>query len=121
MGLSKPKNVLYGGGGLEMELLWENASPTSGFSAQTLNLDLSEYEYIVVLCTAASTAIGFIGSSTVIQQPEGKNYLRRIEIKSDGIDFYDTYRYETYGTGATVVASDACIPYRIFGIKGVSK
>ena len=28
---------------LEMDLLWENANPTSSFSAQTIELDLSEY------------------------------------------------------------------------------
>lgn len=34
---------------LKMDLLWENASPTSAFPSQTISLDLSNYKNIVVL------------------------------------------------------------------------
>lgn len=32
-----------------MDLLWENASPTSAFSAQTISLDLSEYDLVYLV------------------------------------------------------------------------
>ena len=45
------KNILInhagfgaGSGGMTMDLLWENASPTSDFGQQTISLDLSEYD-----------------------------------------------------------------------------
>lgn len=42
-----------GSGGGGMDLLWENASPTSAFNPQTLSLnDLSVYNYIVVIALA---------------------------------------------------------------------
>ena len=31
-----------------MTLLWENASPASAFNAQTVSLDLSEYDYLCI-------------------------------------------------------------------------
>lgn len=37
------------GVGLQMVLLWENASPTSDFAEQTIALDLSPYDIIAVL------------------------------------------------------------------------
>ena len=35
-------------GGIKMELLWENISPTSEFATQTLSLDLSQYKQFLV-------------------------------------------------------------------------
>ena len=34
---------------LEMDLLWENANPTTHFPGQTVSLDLSEYEWVKIL------------------------------------------------------------------------
>lgn len=37
---------------ISMKLLWENASPSSIFTAQTINLDLSNYSHILIIYSA---------------------------------------------------------------------
>lgn len=43
-----------GGGGITIDLLWENASPNSEFPAQTLNMDFSQYDYILITFKSAT-------------------------------------------------------------------
>jgi len=38
----------YAQGGTKMDLLWTNPNPTSAFNPQTVSLDLSEYDLILI-------------------------------------------------------------------------
>lgn len=37
------------GGGTTIDILWTNPNPTSSFSAQTINIDLSNYAFIFIV------------------------------------------------------------------------
>lgn len=124
-------------GGLQMVLLWENASPTSAFAAQTVSLDLSGYEAVFIVATAKFTPgdgvattgeagwLGFVGKVLILQTIEVSSdatyrtqlYLRTATVNSDGIVFGDAVQ----GTTGTFSATDSkVIPLRIYGMKGVT-
>ena len=102
-------------------LLWTNASPTSNFAAQTVSLDLSGYDLIMV------SAMWSTGNQQIIQPvittvPSGdcridttdttaKNLDREFTVSTTGI----TFNSGNYGTSS---APSMCIPYKIWGIKG---
>lgn len=44
-----------GDGGMQMELLWTNANPTSQFGSQTIEIDLSDYRFVIVHYSRATT------------------------------------------------------------------
>lgn len=65
--LNNPLGIPYGGhggttaeegllnlGGVSITLLWENASPSSSFAAQTINIDISKYDFIGMICNYAA-------------------------------------------------------------------
>lgn len=114
-------------------LLWTNPSPssTSGFPAQTLSLDLSKYDGVLIesLNNTSSTLDGFrmpvyvpkdgvqhyveAGQSRVV--PPASNfsatiYLRLVTVTDSGITFSIGY------AGPSTTGATLCIPYRIYGI-----
>ena len=44
--------TLFANGIVSMDLLWENASPTSSFGAQTISLDLQQYTHVLIIYSA---------------------------------------------------------------------
>lgn len=46
--------LAYAQGGMKMDLLWTNPSPTSDFAAQTVPLDLSEYSMLIIVTEVTS-------------------------------------------------------------------
>lgn len=54
-GANNPSEALKNLGGVEMALIWKNASPTNAFPLQTLNIDISKYNYIGMICNNAIT------------------------------------------------------------------
>lgn len=50
--------IAYVNGGMKMDLLWTNPSPTSAFAAQTVSLDLSEYDLVLVYICASNQTTG---------------------------------------------------------------
>ena len=120
MGLNpKPFAPEVGGGGVEMKLLWRNASPTSDFSAQTLTLDLSEYDAAIV-SYAQSRNDGRISSSILCMKDRsisigayrGASIKRTCEVMETGVKFGDA----SSSSGNT---NSSIVPYEIFGVKGV--
>ena len=104
-------------------LLWENPNPDSAFSAQNINIDLSDYDEVEVVAkhwsnneTIASarcktTELGSIlvpnGGNTHMAFRDWQGYADRIYM-AQGRDFYGTsMSYSDY----------AGIPLRIYGIK----
>ncbi|MEG1872934.1 MAG: hypothetical protein RR194_02710 [Ruthenibacterium sp.] len=111
-------------GGVKIELLWENASPTSAFPAQTVAVSLQDYDFVDIelsadpkgkqyavtrcdkncsiwLCTAAFVQGGAVG------------YSRCVYLKNEGAEF--AYGQSTGGAPSDIYA----IPIAIYGIKGV--
>lgn len=114
---------------ISMSLLWTNASPSSSFAAQTISLDLSDYDLILIVYNIAGT-IGkytsaiyekavtnnvmsgyyhYADNTTVFQHFERKFYISDSSIK-----------FEKAYLQGTEEQNFAAIPYKIYGIKGVS-
>lgn len=116
--------------GIEMKLLWENASPTSSFSSVTLNdqngLNTDGYDCILIIYIVegvnAIFTVSEIGAMrggidftpVYVNRATEKRYQRNTNWKSDGsVYFADGY----FGTD---VLNVVMIPQKIYGIKGVS-
>lgn len=106
------------------KLLWSNPSPTSEFSAQTISLDLSNYDDVDIVIYGGQVYRYHIAdslSSTAFTRAQlsGANYVelhgRRITISSTGIVFTDGYA--PYGSTQGSVNNHAAKPYLIYGIR----
>ena len=102
--------------------LWENASPTSNFAAQTLSMSLAEFDWLIILCQTSTTGTGrsiqFIekGEGTmVLNVPNVAStqyfYKRTATLTDNSITFSTGYR----NTNATA-GTNYCIPCVIYGI-----
>lgn len=118
--------------GSTMTLLWENASPTSNFAIQTISMDLSEYDAIMLL-TRRSTSVHDIGFGISVLGHRG--FAQNLAVYTDvsagvlicGREFTPSASGILIGGGAykfSNIAMTACnfddsyaIPYRIYGIK----
>ena len=128
-------DVQWSDGGVNMELLWENASPTSNFAAQTISIDLTQYCAVLV-------KIGFHTTMTSDNDCSLNMCLMGEAIKlhnsviSTSTSFYHASAWRlctvtktgvTFGAGSvqqgtsTLSNSDnsRAIPMKIYGIKGV--
>ena len=116
---------------LEPVLLWTNPSPTANFAAQTVSLDLSGYEGVLVefyatvstqkLCAREYVKKGesYIGSGVKSTYNASGNletnslYTRGIlHVDDNGIEF-------SVGMNGTSTANQVMIPTKIYGVKGV--
>ena len=104
----------------EFILLWENASPSSDFAAQTVALDLSVYGFIFVEgrgCGVWTCRVG--GEARLVTNHSGVLWrTRRFTAYEQGVEFNDAYQGYYSQDGA--VSNSDCIPLYIYGIKGVS-
>lgn len=111
-------------GGVQ-KLLWENASLTSDFSAQTIALDLSGYDAVYIEAVR-STSSNVVSGRTMVSVGGLSGYLmgttdqltmirREVKATTTGV-VVSAYQSANSSTGTSNE-----IPYRIYGIKGVSK
>ena len=109
--------------GATFDLLWTNPSPTSNFSAQTVSLDLSAYDAVMIVFLANTTDLDRQASMIVLKNGyqhilfmmylSGTNFRTRYATASDtGVTFSNGYNNATAGAGNN-------IPYKIYGIKGI--
>ena len=112
--------------GAGFRLLWTNPDHTATFEAQTISLDLSEYDAIWVCigstATMYSQALVPVGAGEYsIRTPSssGTNvrvYFRPLTPTATGVTFGDATRF-TQGTSGTTVVTNAMIPWFIYGVK----
>ena len=112
-----------------MTLLWTNASPTSDFAAQTVQIDYSDYDLILMVIKSNTTSVayftniseavsgrkGFINkfsTTTISGTTVATGIERQFEYTASGIDYTRAFNY----TGNTTVNNEM-IPYKIYGIK----
>lgn len=115
----------------EIKLVWENASPSSSFAAQTVSIDLSGADFVIVEFSATTT--GSARPATIIANGKqgvlswlanataGYEILlmsRNATVSDTGIYFDKAYRKTISSTTATENNTSA-IPTRIYAIKGV--
>ena len=110
------------------ELLWTNPNPTASFAAQTIDLDLSEYDAVEIVykvdngvTAEQQSMIAIVGNTCrldIIGQSSGKPFVarRNATINSTSIAFTADY-YVTTTTSDWVSATNHIIPIEIYGIK----
>lgn len=105
------------GGGIE--LLWTNPSPSANFNAQTISLDLSSYQAVMVVPKFAPSSgsmrkpvVCLKGMTTSCFEPNGgTNYLtRNVTVSGTGVEFAQG----NYNGSAN---NGYWIPVYIYGIK----
>lgn len=109
--------------GFTMAKLWENASPTSTFAAQTISLDLSGYKAIIVYVygktdtTQMFPSLVVVGGDTVAVASGGAtNRVRTCQATTTGVTFGSGLQYPTYGDTSTT--NDAYnVPVAIYGMQ----
>lgn len=119
-------------GALTETLLWENASPTSDFAAQTISLDLSEYDRIIILMKTEPNVSNYLNSIIEVGTYGWGQFLvniasavalrlfaRKITVNSDGVIFDKGYYKNVNSTSAATSSNSHVIPVKIYGIKGV--
>lgn len=109
--------------GVSMIGLWTNSSPTSAFSAQTIPLDLSDYDGILLYFLATNTDVN--RQSSMICLKGYKSVFSDVvvgatAIRSRAVTVTDTGAQFTTGYNNTSSNTSSAIPYKIFGIKGMS-
>ena len=101
------------------KLLWTNPNPTASFSAQTISLDLSNYDEVEIEAKqlASGTIIQLcrvgIGKQTKCLFRDGNAnnfYTRTFVVSASSIQFGDAYYNST-------VTNTDCVPVAIYGIK----
>ena len=120
-------------GGTTRTLLWTNASPTSAFNAQTIQLGASNYDAIIVESTFGKVTsgsetrkedkiikgykidIGFISGV------DGRGYMsmlaRNIEFNSSGnVECASAYK-KSFNANTSTSTNGNVIPLRIYGVK----
>lgn len=112
---------------IPMTLLWENASPTSTFAAQTVQIDLSAYDFVMIEMKSSTTSDayftyigeavtghkGFIQKIVTLNDGAGVSGIeRQFTLVASGVDFTRAFNYVGNAT-----VNNEMIPYRIFGIK----
>lgn len=116
-------------GGFALEKLWENEAPTTEFAAQTVSLDLSQYELFLVTVMERNTPDGtyrelsFLAFKNVVSVLQGAGAgaygpgvdTRPFQILENGVNFSDaTFSYNNQNNK---VSNSALIPHQIYGIK----
>lgn len=113
--------------GIQMELAWQNASPTSGFDAQTIALALSEDDKVLIRIRGASDrayyghiALLSVGESGYLaSHAGGVNCIRGVSVTTTGIHFQKSANFGTYGNFTETSTTTGAIPSEIYIIKGV--
>ena len=97
--------------GVQIKKVWQNASPTSAFGNQKLNVDLSGYSFAIILFKLDANGRVVPPSIVPIGQPAINAYgnsTRFFLVHTQDITF------DSVGPSASVM-----IPYQIYGMKGV--
>jgi len=113
------------GGAETPTLLWENPSPNSDFAPQTISINLTDYEWILISIKnqkvspqyVTTCAVPKITDDQVIGGPSGQTgsnyaYSRIIKMNNNGITFQISRSNYAGASGNTTV-----IPIKIYGLK----
>lgn len=104
-------------------LLWTNSDPTANFSAKTVSIDLSDYDAVLIYFFANANMTR--QDSVIIRKASGGGGLLVTSVEGSGVIRTRTAVVSAsgvqFGTGysGTSSAAASCIPYKIYGIKGL--
>lgn len=131
--------ILDENSGIQMVKLWENASPTSSFAAQTVSLDLNDYDMVEIsfyqatnqpymhtkrIVVGSSSDLGVV--TTRFLETSGTSTSgswttsRQVTTSTTKITFgAGAYEYVYVNSDNHIVNNIYTIPVAIYGIKGV--
>lgn len=107
------------GGGVQVDLLWTNPSPLANFGTQTVSVDLSAYQAVIIRTNVTTSGANqkseliMVGDNSVVDgvSPSSTTmYKRQCDVATAGVTFQRGYRDTSTNDGAI-------IPYQIYGIK----
>lgn len=106
---------------IKIDFLWENSSTSTAFTSQTINLDLSKYNFVIIesfrypkitnyriITIVAKYTIGQIVYSDY-EINQARSWNRDVDVSPSGISFGNA-------TINGVTDNNALVPARIFGI-----
>ena len=119
-----------------MELLWSNASTTSSFPVQTVSLDLSWHDFVVVRLRTHTGSTSYVYALMRVRAESVANPVysmanleaenaavvvcrRNISPYSAGVKFDNSIAKNTNEISAGVADNSRLVPVEIYGIKGV--
>lgn len=109
---------------LNMDLLWTNASPTSGFANQTISLDFTNYKMLYFEFLRQNnnqddlfSYILLSNKSYYCMQFNNVFMARQVTIGNNEIIFADCLNFVSYNGTNIASNNNFSIPHRIFGIK----
>ena len=107
----------------EPVLLWQNASVSSSFSGQTLNIDVSAYTFLLVIFTGDASLADSFGSVVVPVGVTGDLFNSATTIGHRKIRTSDTTKivftdgeFLSSYHGSYEKSNNKSVPYRIYGI-----
>lgn len=121
LNLKIPRGNAGVSGGIQIESVWDNPAPTSNFAAQTVEVDLTDYDAVLIksrnttsgefsnnLCMKdeATTLFGANAASTEYR------YKRVATVNDSGVAFGNGFR-------GTASSAGYLIPQKIFGVRGI--
>nr|DAZ84816.1 MAG TPA: Receptor Binding Protein [Caudoviricetes sp.] len=104
-------------GGVSLTKLWENASSTSAFSDQKITLDLSEYDYIMIIFNYNTSSNTRMIPPIISPVNNGGGIIDNAE--GNRRYFTNTATFINFDTTYPTNIKTACIPLFIYGLKGV--
>ena len=129
-GLLPEEFAKFGETGVHMELLWENASPTSHFSAQTINVaGLSECDAVFYVCRHGESTDSPWGTVLITKEYDGQttatsfaNYDAAVYVsfRRITVNFSNNKVIFEGGNQNGTTSNGRLIPLALYGIKGVS-
>lgn len=112
--------------GLQMDLLWTNASPTSAFSTQQISVNKDRYHALLFLFKRGTSGDQYVSelvpNSTrvwiVTAYNAGLGLLTsRQFVVEDGSTITFRNGYKQIGFGSDTISDDLVVPYQIYGVK----
>lgn len=106
----------------DWELVWVNASPTSSFAPQSIQLDLSSYDFVAIVFRWSSADSGTwmpivpVGGYLTASNFYNYRTIREEDIQPTHIQFYGGFKGQ-YNASASSDNTFA-IPQKVYGIKG---
>lgn len=106
-----------------MDLLWTNPNPAVAFAAQTVNIDLSGYDAVLML--AANNGTSNWKSRIFVKVDEwqildlfAEHFHRRpIRVFDGGVEFQNALYTKQYANSTADTQNGLCVPFKIYGIK----
>lgn len=116
--------------GVQMELLWENASPTDHFSAQTINVaGLSECDAVFYVCRHGESTDSPWGTVLITKEYDGQKTATSfatydaavyVSFRRITVNFSNNKVIFENGSQNGTTSNGRLIPLALYGIKGVS-